>query len=224
MATRFYDFSEYSVGTLGTHWAEHYNATTAWTSKIYDVSGNKVARVESNEGGAGWYALKNTEIGSVSGDLEIAAYVKAIGSYAAGDPFGIGLLSVAATRDAYGPMPYGAAWYGQWYHNGSAWSNLGGPLAYPAPAANTYFWFRYGRSGSTIRGKVWTGASTDEPLSWQVSATDTNITNLYAGFIAYSTNFEIDLFGIGTAGDTAPTSGGGGGGGSAPVLMGQIVM
>lgn len=217
MAQRFYDFSEYSVGDLGTHWAINRNATTQWTAKVYTdggATGGKLVRLESNAGGSGFFTVRNTEIGSVAGDLEIVARFRSLGaaggagSLTTGVPFGIGMLAVANTGKGYGPMPYGGNWYGQyWNSDGQAWGNLGGPYTGSAVAVDTWYWGRFGRSGTTIRGKIWTGTAGDEPGGWQFSATDTNIADLYAGLMSFYDDFEVDVFGIGTgSGVSAPTS------------------
>lgn len=72
---------------------------------------------------------------------------------------------------------------------------------------------RIGRSGTTIRAKLWKDGES-EPGSWQGSGTNTALTTVKAAFVSQSfpaTPYNVEYMGVGTGGDAAPSPGGGGG-------------
>lgn len=76
-------------------------------------------------------------------------------------------------------------------------------------SANTYYWIRLRAEGSTLSAKVWSGSAADEPGSWTLTITDTSIEGSgWCGvFDFFATTYTTDRVGIGTAGDSAPTTG-----------------
>ena len=76
--------------------------------------------------------------------------------------------------------------------------------------SGTWCWVRFRVNGSTIRAKYWTGAAGDEPGTWDIDTTDSTYTTAGHVGLMKGANTNTHLwrkFGVGTNGDTAPTSG-----------------
>ena len=81
-------------------------------------------------------------------------------------------------------------------------------------STSTDYWIRLRADGSSIKAKIWTGTAGDEPGTWDLDSTDaTHATAGWAGVSQYAgtSGFTVKQFGVGTNGDTAPSSAGGGG-------------
>lgn len=66
------------------------------------------------------------------------------------------------------------------------------------------YWLRFRVSGNELKARSWE-ASNPEPSSWMVEVTDTNLSSGWFGIVAMSTTITVDLIGVGTDGDPAPT-------------------
>lgn len=78
-----------------------------------------------------------------------------------------------------------------------------------------WYWVRFRVNGSTIRARYWADGGSENTGSWDCDATDaTYSTAGHVGLLkGANTNTQLwRYFGVGTNGDTAPSSGGGGGG------------
>jgi hypothetical protein len=80
--------------------------------------------------------------------------------------------------------------------------------------SGTWAWVRFRVNGTSVRARAWTGAIGDEPTSsWQCDSTDSTYSTAgHVGLLkANNTNTQLwRKLGIGTNGDTAPSSAGGG--------------
>lgn len=100
------------------------------------------------------------------------------------------------------------------------YKNSGGSITQIATATlsalstDTYYWVRLRCNGTSIKAKVWADGGS-EPGTWDCDATDTSGPGAVDGYAGiYSPNASThtwDSFGVGTNGDTAPSSAGGGG-------------
>jgi len=99
------------------------------------------------------------------------------------------------------------------------YKNSGGSITQIATATlsalstDTYYWVRLRCNGTSIKAKVWADGGS-EPGTWDCDSTDTSGPGAVDGYAGiYSPNASThtwDSFGVGTNGDTAPSSGGGG--------------
>jgi len=100
------------------------------------------------------------------------------------------------------------------------YKNSGGSITQIATATlsalstDTYYWVRLRCNGTSIKAKVWADGGS-EPGTWDCDATDTSGPGAVDGYAGiYNPNNSThtwDSFGVGTNGDTAPSSAGGGG-------------
>lgn len=79
-------------------------------------------------------------------------------------------------------------------------------------ANDVYHWARIRISGDQIKHRWWTGTPADEPAAWDSEVTDATYAGSgLAGFIRHHQQMWITDYGVGTGGDSAPTSPVGGG-------------
>lgn len=211
MATYFRDFTEYSDGQLGTVGSADWTVTegnATWTETV----GSGVCVFANN--GAGEAVTKATfDAVNTTGDLEIYARLKHNSIYVDNASL-IGPALIDSTNPSYCLYVSSASTVRLVRTN-----TTGGLAAYVDVAqsftlvADTYFKVRIGRSGTTIRAKIWADGD-GEPGTWNAgSGTETTLTTLKPGFLtnAYSPcPYTFDDVGIGSAGDSAPTSDSGG--------------
>jgi hypothetical protein len=77
-------------------------------------------------------------------------------------------------------------------------------------SVDTWYWVRFRVNGSALQARIWTGAVGDEPTSsWTIDTTDSTYTDAGRVGPAKGLNTITTLwryFGVGTNGDTAPSS------------------
>ena len=210
MATLFTDFSGYSNGQLGTVGSADWTVTegnATWTQTV-DVAAKTLVVSNNGQGGAVTRCvLKNL---STSGDVEVYARLKiGVNSPETSASIGPGLIDSSgnsyvlildsATTVRLGKYNSGSGGNGAWIDTAKSYTIT----------ADTYFKIRLGRSGTTIRAKIWDdGAS--EPGTWNAgSGTNTTLTTVYPGlwFFEYGImDVTTSAIGAGTGADSAPTS------------------
>lgn len=83
-----------------------------------------------------------------------------------------------------------------------------------ASSASTTYWVRFRVNSTAIKARIWADGG-GEPGTWDIDTTDSNVSAAgWVGLCAYGTTSSVNALqiGVGTNGDTAPSSGGGGGG------------
>lgn len=73
------------------------------------------------------------------------------------------------------------------------------------------WWMRFRVIGNTQKAKAWQGALSDEPSSWSISATDTNVPSagkFGLGMFYTAQSYAVDWLSVGLNGATAPSPGG----------------
>jgi hypothetical protein len=213
----FYDFSEYSTGDIATvssgDWTTQ-GTLTSWTRQVVtDAGATGGQALVVQDDGANWgdqfSAIVNDIAGATTGDIEIVARWRlATLANLTGTPVA-GPVLIASNNASYGVRVASATSVrGTEFAGATANNTIGAAFTVSTIANNAYVWTRIGRSGSTIRVKFWNDGET-EPVGWQGSATNTAISSVKAGVAFYDYNagpYTVDVIGIGTGGDSAPTS------------------
>lgn len=221
MATYFTDFSEFSTGDIAADADWTSRQGTGWTSEITTDAGST--------GGQTWvtddngYGIQHTVHtwdlpGLQTGDCEIACRVKfALVNPASTDPYPPTFYYDPTNNEGYA-VRYTSS--GNWNlvvlgTAGYVYSNIGSTgTGHFTPSDDTYFWFRFGISGTTVRFNVGSTVESIDPATWDFSATDTDVTQGYVAQLNAedwaAMPMTVDVLGVGTGGDTAPTSSGSG--------------
>lgn len=218
MSQYWTDFSEYTTGNTPSDW------TLRWGD--YDISvgedvaavGGKLLHISPNANSGNedtllsWDAVDSD---AYRDDFEILMKLRFLVSLTNNKAIGIGRANGAyATRDVYG----GTFQPGNGYVTLEKWVNGSYSTILNDTgnnfSLNTWYWMRVRINGNIIQAKYWEDG-TEEPVGWIVSSTDSDLTAV--GWIGWGTYFdsanqEIDIFSVGTAGDTAPSTDPGGGG------------
>lgn len=223
MATGFTDFSEYTAGALPSDWTLRFNAVAGQilVAEVSGATGGKTLRIARAPNsptayvGASW---DDIDADPDRDDVELVCkfrFIAITGNLAGQESTlfvrgsGTGLTNsylygAGATRSV---SPYRRLTKRT---NGSrATLGGGGDLI----DNNVWVWARVRANGTSIKSKLWLD-SESEPAGWDVEVTDSGITTAgFCGFVsgAFTTeqndNVEVDVFGYGTNGDTAPKTG-----------------
>lgn len=231
MAQYFYDFGAYSTGDIATvsggDWTKQY--TNGWNyyqveSDAGATNGKKLVVKDNDAWGDQELAIVCDEAGATTGDIEIYARMSigSVSGLGATMAFGIALITSTNVNDYVCTYAGSGTWQLWEWQFASPWSKIGSDATgLYTPSNGTYFKMRLGRSGSTIRVKIWADGE-GEPGSWSISGTNTTYSSVKAGIHMYDASggqYVFDVIGVGTAGDSAPTSSGGGGGSKVPLFM-----
>lgn len=208
MAQIYENFGEYSAGSFPTAsdpWSVEWNdggdnTATLLSDSAYD--GGLALEVESN-GYLPAYAISHDDVGTVA-DSEIVVLVE---SYDALNstrtrPVVRGSGDASDHTGYFARADEGSDMDLMKYDTSGSYTGLDSSSI----SANVPFWIRLRASGDTIQARVWEEGTT-EPSTWDVSATDTDLSS---GFTAYCTMSDsgewavTDEVGIGTEGDSAP--------------------
>lgn len=144
-------------------------------------------------------ALRWTAMGQIA-DPDFKAKWK-VDSVAADPGVAVRLSGGSGTENCYVLQPAGDGAKFRLYKrvNGGI-TQLGSDISF-AYTTSTEYWMRVQAGGTTIRGKVW-AASGAEPESWNVTVTDSALTNGYVGLCGYTTTvkwFDLaTILGVGT--------------------------
>lgn len=214
MAQYFTDFSGYATGAQPSDW------TTRWASVSTDW------RVETNAAATGGKSLNfksgtddnnasllSWDAAGTPADVEIVMRYRYTGSVFDGLPAAIVGRASGTGAAKYGYFTIHYDFFGQLvglaeYANANSYvsSQIHGSSSY-ASSANTWYWLRLRINGTSIQGRAWADSSS-EPATWTWSATDS--TTSAGGWVGVWTDggssLQIDLIGVGTAGDAAPKS------------------
>ena len=224
MTTFFTDFSEYSTGAIDdtSDWSFYTHPTFPWVADIATESGATGGQVlivdDPSAYGSLASVLENDTIGNQTGDVEIVARMKwenivNSNGYATGS---IAAYVDSATNDAYVLQYVSNGQWRLWFvNNYQEWQPIDiTSTSYFTPTADTYFWIRINITGTTISANVGSTESAVDPATWELSGTETSLGSGQMGGLFYNAGagaVTLDLIGIGTGGDEAPTTGAGGG-------------
>jgi hypothetical protein len=211
MTKAFDDFSAYSTGAVATvlspNWSVQSTPSGDWTQTIVDDAGDKVVQISRTSTGASTGLIVNDVIGAQSGDVEIYGRFKIDTT----TPVltAVGPVLAASDNQCYGLYTVDASnvRLARFSTTQTVSTNIATAVAFAVPDGS-YVKIRLGRSGTTIRASIWLDGD-PEPGAFMTSGTNTALTDLKAGIISRSQTQApviVTAIGIGTAGQTAPTS------------------
>lgn len=216
MATWFRDFSEYSTGQLGTVGSADWTVTEGNATWLETVTTDGAATggqtlVISNNGESSALTRCYFDAAETTGDCEVYARLK-ISSVSALDQHFLGAALWGSADGGY--LLYlpstSTVRLVEVNTTGALWAYVDAAQSF-TPSANTYFKVRIGRSGSTIRARIWADGD-EEPGTWNAgSGTNTTYSTVSPSVVVYGYSIQpttVDVFGAATSGDSAPTSGG----------------
>ena len=210
MAQYFTDFSEYTTGSAPSDWTARWVTTNVTYSIVDDAgaTGGKVFRAAVTaigRIGISWNDIdsdgdrSNAEIFTRFRTSIVRAYSATIGPFVRGSGTGTNVTAYflgIPDGNKYGVNEYVSGTF-------ASISTVSFTLS-----ANTWYYSRFRVNGSDLKAKFWSGAIGDEPASWGIETTDTSISA--AGWVGLwnlsDATHEYDVFGVGTNGDTAPSS------------------
>jgi hypothetical protein len=200
VAQFFTDFSEYTAGVAPNDWTARFSEPhgTVRNSGIPSGSGSHALELDSTNS-ISWDAS-----GISSGDVEVVARINATSLLStSSNRARIFMHGAGSSRTFYSVGISGNGWFLQRWTDGN--SSTITSNSHAAVGTNKWLWLRLGRSGNTIRAKLWEHGQ-PEPSSWGFSVSDTAFTSGFVGIDRSSATgtLWVDVFGVGTNGDPAP--------------------
>lgn len=211
MTQYFTDFSEYTADAQPSDWTSRWHAPTSWN--VIDsagATGGKLLRVSKStlsRTAVTWNEVDadpNRATAEVLMRLSISSQVSS--AYYLG-PASRVAGAVGEETGYYGPLVT-ASFNGR---NAIGKYDAGSPTEIAVQnaewTAETFYWIRFQVSGTALRMRRWAGTVGDEPATWNLDTTDAAVSAAGAvGFIGVAdTTYDVDLIGVGTDGDPAPS-------------------
>jgi len=206
MAQYYTDFSEYTTGVQPSDFTERWDAAAATSTveTVLGTTGGKVLEVVATGGPA---ALSWDKIDSDPdrADVEILTRTRRMTSR---KRYTMGVLArgvnAEATRTGYIPT-IGEDYAIDRYLSGS-FSSLS--TAFFIPTFEVWYYLRVRFNGTSIKLRAWSGAIVDEPATWDLETTNSDIAAAgWVGFFNFSDiTVEYDILSVGTNGDSAPST------------------
>lgn len=205
MAQYYTDFSAYSVGTFpqsGDDWTEEYN--DGGTGEIQSDSsseGGQILYLNINNFGDHYTLSWDGKGGS---DVELASFFHTTATTLSDQRVVLRGSGTTSNKNAYLARMSGSTSDASVQivkYTNNSFSNLGGS----SNSVSLPCWVRFRANGNALQAKAWS-ESASEPSSWGVDITDSDHSSGFTGVHIYGTGAGWGQFGVGTEGDTAPTS------------------
>ena len=206
MAQYYTDFSEYTTGVQPSDFTERWDAAAATSTveTVLGTTGGKVLEVVATDGPA---ALSWDKIDSDPdrADVEILTRTRRMTSRRR---YTMGVLArgvnAEATRTGY--IPTIGEYYAIDRYLSGNFSSLS--TAFFVPTFEVWYYLRVRFNGTSIKLRAWSGAIVDEPATWDLETTNSDIAA--AGWVGFFNFFDItveyDILSVGTNGDSAPST------------------
>lgn len=219
MAQYFTNFSEYATTVQPSDWTERFvDANNAWTvesSADAGVTGGKVLVLDKLGNSRNMLSWDAIDADANRDDVEIVFKSK----LPDGERFDVRAAGRGAGAAASETCYVGGYRFQDFsfsnaeihkYVNGVSTLNLDSPPSgWEDLPNNTWYWTRFRINGTTLQEKFWRDG-TEEPTEWELSATDSSITDPgWVGLFVFTGVADgqiVDSFGVGTNGDAAPLS------------------
>jgi len=214
MAQYFTDFSGETLGSIPAGWSTRWAAGSGTFLVVEDetATGGKALHAQDSNNSQ----VKGLTLDAADGDAgvensELVMRWKGVSG------FSLLILGVFArgSGSAHSSANYYCAQMGTGAQRRIGKRINGAPTTIQSAAFShvleTWYWMRLRVSGTTIQVKHWTDGET-EPEAWTFTSTETELTGAgWVGIVLGSQNSSgptarIDLIGVGTNGDAAPTS------------------
>lgn len=205
MSQHFTDFSEYTTSVQPSDWTNFWASSSLTTRDDALFTGGKYA--ELTEGGSyNRIAFSWDAVDAISADQEILVKFRMVtgGIFepslrASGSAESARNGYILLVRESTNGVDLRKAISGKETSLGTSSITLTNGVDY---------WVRFRAEGTTISAKVWADGDT-EPASWDISVTNSDVSTVgrvQIGTTGNSTsNFKVDLVGVGLAGDDAPS-------------------
>lgn len=210
MAQYYTDFSGYPTGpfpTASDDWSVEYSQGAS--SIVADPSyvGGKALEIDTNAysgGGTADYALSWDKVGTPT-TVEVVCRFDPANFTARVSLRGSGTATSKSLYYTYYNQAFGSPTLEISKYNGNSFQALGDTTPSNAPISND-MWVRFQADGNTIKSRVW-DVTNPEPTTWALTLTDSAHSSGWAGiYVRFGRTYQFDEFGVGTNGDTAPTS------------------
>lgn len=213
MATYYTDFGSDTTGVLPASWTHQVVSGTASGTVVADASytGGKALRLAVTTQGRNGFKWDDIDADADRDDVEILMRVKladkgSSGTHLGGWGRGSGTTDLNVT--GYVPAIQPDRWLYTYYDAGSFGEVA--PEFLRSWNTSSWYWMRTRMVGNDLRLRVWADGDA-EPDLWDI---DTPYFLLSAAgvvglFVFRTGTFDVDVFSVGTAGDTAPSSGSG---------------
>lgn len=223
MATYFTTFNEYSTGSPPSDWSLNGATSSEATVETFSGATSGYAFVVNADPNGRFMSFTWNDIAGTETDIETVMRFQCPGGF---QGFYTGVGPIVRVQDAVGQY---AAYSARVNNGGYAGPNALARGVYGGYAteldtasvfsgsASTWYWVRLRANGTNIRAWFWTHGDAEKTNADtpDCEVTDSTYTAGSAGFArdftaAFVTGIDlaVDVFGVGTAGDAAPTSGG----------------
>lgn len=214
MATYFNDFEEYTTGVIPSDWTARINANDTWT--VETTGSDKYLRLNDPDSNQ-YLSWDDIDADADRDDVEVLFKWERTSASASVKPTAFGRASGNSSAfSMYRCGGSGTTWQIYKAVSTTSFTSIGSQAF--THSVDTY-WVRFQINGTTIRARIWEDG-VEEPTSWTGSGTgwaavtgssDSDITAAgWVGVGQVASNGSQGAFwqvGVGTNGDTAPTSG-----------------
>jgi len=216
VAEYFTDFSEYTTGVAPGDWTNQFaTGTTRTVESDGGATGGKLLRMVSTSSARQAFSWDDIDSDADRDDAEIVFRWRVTSDPAGGSGLLRGIVrggGSTSTEQGYVGGCLSVSTHREGKYVAGSFTNLGDDSF--AVSLNTWYWTRHRVNGTTLQTRTWADSGS-EPGTWNIhNATDGSISG--TGFVGFFNNtgdsatVEIDVFGVGTNGDTAPSAAAGG--------------
>lgn len=211
MSQYFNDFSHYPTGAQPSDWVKRWNTGAETWNVLADgaAAGGKLLQssiAAQDDRVLSWNLVdgtQNIELVAKVRTSSVTAYQNHLHLRGSGTGSSKGSYYLVLYQNTTSTYMILEQWFNNTYYSIQTVTK---PLS-----PNTWYWMRFRANGNVLQAKMWADG-TAEPAGWDIAYTDSTGTANngagWAGVGGYSTAGlrDFDVIGVGTNGDTAPTS------------------
>lgn len=207
MTTYFNDFNSYTTGLAPSDWTERTN--TGVISSTVVVGGSdkilSVVKTSSSRTMMSWNAIDGD--GSTDNIEILTKY-----NFAVVTSTVVAGVALRASGASGSESQYHVTNFGAQLRLAKIVSGMVITISQTASlslTANTWYWLRFRANSTSLKARIWADGG-EEPGTWAIDTTDSAVSGTgWGGVYGFTSTCapNYDTFGIGTAGDIAPSSG-----------------